>query len=40
MREIAVEENYLEVMDRRRLEASSETLKELVGFNHGRKLGA
>jgi ectoine hydroxylase-related dioxygenase (phytanoyl-CoA dioxygenase family) len=40
MREIAVEENYLEVMDRRHLEASSEILKELVGFNHGRKLGA
>ncbi len=40
MREIAVEENYLEVMSKDALESSSQVLQNMLGVNHGIKQGA
>lgn len=40
LREIAVEENYLEVMDRARLENLPFELKTVLGYYHGRKASA
>ncbi len=37
LREVAVEENYLEVMDRNRLESLPFEVKALLGYYHGRK---
>lgn len=40
VREIAVEENYLEVMSKEALESSPQVLQNMLGVNHGIKQGA
>jgi ectoine hydroxylase-related dioxygenase (phytanoyl-CoA dioxygenase family) len=38
LREVAVEENYLEVMDRDRVESLPFEVKTILGYYHGRKV--